>query len=149
MRTVKRVSLTLAIAVACAIGPAADAAGGTLYERLGGEPGVAAIATSLIDRVAGDPVLGRSFKDTNLAHIKQHLAGQLCELSGGPCHYDGDSMREVHAGHDISEAEFYGMVDALTAILNERGVALADRNRLLRLLAPMKRDVVRVPADGR
>ena len=127
---------------------AASAAPATLYERLGGEPGVTAIATALIDRVAGDSMLGRSFKDSNLAQIKRHLAGQLCELSGGPCRYEGDQMREVHAGHNISEAEFYGMVNALSEILHERAVALADRNQLLALLAPMKRDVVRVPADG-
>lgn len=118
----------------------------TLYDRLGGEDGVAAIATELIERVAADPALGRSFAGTNLKRIEQHLASQLCELSGGPCRYDGDTMREVHAGHNIREGEFYGMVDELIRLLKERHVALADRNALLRRLAPLKRDVVRVPA---
>jgi hemoglobin len=120
----------------------ADASTATLYERLGGESGVAAISATLIDRVAADPRLGRSFKDTNLGRIKQLLAEQLCDLSGGPCHYTGDSMKEVHAGHHISQAEFYGMVDTLRTILKERRVGIAATNRLLRLLAPMKRDVV-------
>jgi len=114
----------------------------TLYERLGGQPGVAAIANLLIDRVAADVRLGRSFKDADLARIKRLLAEQLCDLSGGPCHYSGDSMKEVHAGHHISEAEFYGMVDALRTILKERQVGIAATNQLLRLLAPMKREVV-------
>jgi hemoglobin len=142
------VSRLLALLTALAAAAVASAAPGTLYERLGGDQGVSAIATALIDRVAGDATLGRSFKDSNLTLIKRHLAGQLCELSGGPCRYDGDKMREVHAGHNITEAEFYGMVQALKDILRERAVALADRNELLALLAPMKRDVVRVPADG-
>lgn len=119
---------------------AADA--GTLYARLGGEPGVAAISAALIDRVAADPVLGRSFKDSNLPRVKRLLAEQLCDLSGGPCRYSGDSMKEVHAGHHISEAEFYGMVDRLRDVLRERRVALGATNELLRLLAPMKRDIV-------
>ena len=55
------------------------------------------------------------------------------------------TIREVHAGHNISESEFYGLVDVLTDVMKARGVALGDRNRLLALLAPMKRDVVRVP----
>jgi hemoglobin len=147
-RTVKHVSGILALVVAAGFSGSAFA-DGTLYAHLGGEAGVGAIATSLIDHVAGDPALGRSFEGTNLALIKQHLAAQLCELSGGPCHYDGDNMRDVHAGHDISEAEFYGLVSALRVILQQRGVALADRNRLLALLAPMKRDVVRVPPAGK
>jgi hemoglobin len=113
-----------------------------LYDRLGGEAGVAAIAGSLIDRVSADPTLGRSFKDSNLDRIKKLLAEQICDLSGGPCRYSGDSMREVHAGHHISEAEFFGMVADLRAVLKERHVSQGATNELLRLLAPMKRDVV-------
>jgi hemoglobin len=113
-----------------------------LYDRLGGEAGVAAIAGSLIDRVSADPKLGRSFKDSNLDRIKKLLAEQICDLSGGPCRYSGDSMREVHAGHHISEAEFFGMVADLRSVLKERHVSQGATNELLRLLAPMKRDVV-------
>jgi hemoglobin len=127
--------------------PAAAADGGTLYLRLGAESGVATIANTLIDRVVTDPRTSRSFKDSNLALVKKHLAQQLCDLTGGGCTYEGDTMREVHAGHAISEAEFYAMVEALEAILRERGVATADRNALLAKLAPMKRDVVNVQAS--
>jgi hemoglobin len=113
-----------------------------LYERLGGRIGVAAIADTLIDRVTADPRLARSFKDSNLGRIKQLLAEQICDLSGGPCRYSGDSMKEVHAGHQISEAEFFGMVADLRDVLRERHVSQGAANELLRLLAPMKRDVV-------
>jgi len=132
----------LVLALGCLAGAAGARADGTLYDRLGGESGVAAISASLIDRVSSDPHLGRSFKDTNLERIKRLLAEQICELAGGPCHYSGDSMKEVHAGHQISEAEFYGMVDTLRDILKQRHIDIASRNQLLRLLAPMKRDVV-------
>jgi hemoglobin len=126
------------ICAAAAAGPGAP----TLYDRLGGKSGVAAITDTLIDRVSSDPVLGRSFKDSNLPRIKRLLAEQICELSGGPCRYSGDSMKEVHAGHHISEAEFYGMVDDLRRILKQQHVGIAATNELLRLLAPMKRDIV-------
>jgi hemoglobin len=118
----------------------------TLYDRLGGPAAVTVIAATLIDRVAGDPRLGRSFKGANLSRIKKLLAEQLCELTDGGCHYSGDSMRETHAGHHITESEFYGMVDTLRTILRERSVGLAETNELLGLLAPMKRDVVEGPA---
>ncbi|MGC2032388.1 MAG: group 1 truncated hemoglobin [Steroidobacteraceae bacterium] len=113
-----------------------------LYDRLGGAPGVAAIADTLIDRVSADPKLGRSFKDSKLERIKKLLAEQICDLSGGPCRYSGDSMKEVHAGHHISEAEFFGMIADLRAVLKERHVSQGAANELLRLLAPIKRDVV-------
>lgn len=146
-QTVNRVALILLCGLLAATTSVA-ATRPVLYDRLGGHDGLAAIATQLIERVAADPALGHSFEGTNRRKIAEHLAEQLCELSGGPCHYSGDPMRVVHAGHAISEREFFGMVEALEDILKARGVALADRNRLLRLLAPMKRDVVNVPAEG-
>ena len=138
----------LAASLLLLTGAAASADSGSgvsLYDRLGGQSGVAAIAATLIDRVSRDPRLGHSFKDTDLVRIKRLLAEQICDLSGGPCRYSGDSMREVHAGHQISEAEFYGMVADLRVILKERHVSPGAVNELLRLLAPMKRDVVERP----
>jgi len=135
----------LASSLLLLVGMAADAASSaqrSLCDRLGGVAGVDAIAATLIDRVAADPVLGRSFKDSKLDRIKKLLAEQICDLTGGPCHYSGDSMKEVHAGHHISEAEFYGMVADLREVLKQRHVSQGAANELLRLLAPMKRDVV-------
>ena len=120
----------------------------SLYDRLGGTPGLTRIADQLIERVAADPRAARSFEGTNLKRIEKNLTQQLCELTGGPCHYDGDSMHRVHAGQHINEREFYVLVETLEDILRKERVAIADRNHLLALLAPMKRDIVQVPADG-
>jgi hemoglobin len=127
------------LAGACSVGMAAEL---SLYERLGGPSGVKTIADTLIDRVVANPLTGPNFKDSKLDRIKKLLAEQICDLSGGPCHYSGDPMKEVHAGHHISESMFYVMVDTLRDILKERHVDLRSRNELLKLLAPMKRDVV-------
>lgn len=144
----KYVSVALVCLSLALSGTAARGATPTgLYERLGGTPGIEAIATTLIERVAADPRLGRSFEGTNRKRIEAHLAQQLCQVAGGPCQYEGDPMRTVHAGQKITEAEFYGLVETLEDVLRARGVALPDRNRLLQLLAPMKRDVVQVPPD--
>lgn len=133
--------LTIAMAAACCTAHAKD----TLYVRLGGETGVAAIADTLIDRAVADPLTGPSFRGSNLGRIKRLLAEQICELAAGPCHYSGDSMQEVHAGHHITEAQFYRVVATLQQVLKERGVSLGATNELLRLLAPTKRDVVEPP----
>jgi len=131
-----------AVAVLLLLAGGASGAPVRLYDRLGGAAGVAAIADTLIDRVSADPKLARSFQDAKLDRIKKLLAEQICDLSGGPCRYSGDSMKEVHAGHHISEAEFFGMVADLRVVLHERHVNQGAANELLRLLAPMKRDVV-------
>lgn len=140
--------LAVATLAAATLSPARADDRGTLYARLGGADGLDAVATVLIDRVVLDPRTARSFKDSNLARVKKHLGQQLCQLAGGGCAYEGDTMREVHAGQDISEAEFYAMVEILEDVLRERGVGTADRNALLAKLAPMKRDVVRVQPEA-
>ena len=122
-----------------------SAAVASLYDRLGGAPVVNAIASDLIDRTSASHQLGRSFEGAKIDRIKRLLAEQICELAGGPCVYSGDAMREVHAGHEISQAEFYGMVEILQGVLHEHHVALRERNELLALLAPMERDVVEPP----
>ncbi len=138
-----KISLQLfAVLVLWCSGSLCVCAGETLYARLGGDAGVAIICNTLIDRVATDPILGRSFRDSKLGRIKHLLGEQICELSGGPCRYSGDSMKEVHAGHQISEAEFFQMVEILRQVLKEQHTDLGTINQLLKLLAPMKRDIV-------
>jgi hemoglobin len=51
-------------------------------------------------------------------------------------------MRDVHAGLDIREGEFFAMVEILEDVMKQHHVALGERNEVLKLLAPMKRDVV-------
>lgn len=132
----------LALSLAAFVSIAAGGVRGSLYERLGGQNGVANIANVLIDRVAADPALGTSFKGSNLGRIKTLLAEQICDLSGGPCHYSGDPMKEVHAGQHISEAQFYNMVAVLRDVLKQQHVSQGASNELEGLLAPMKRDIV-------
>jgi hemoglobin len=118
------------------------AAGSSLYARMGGQPTVDAIAADIIDDAANNPKLKRSFAKVDLVRVKHLLAEQICEVSGGGCQYTGDSMHDVHAGLGITEAEFYGLVEVLRTSMRRHGVGLRERNELLRILAPMKRDVV-------
>ena len=103
---------------------------------------MAAVANELIDETAAHPDLKRSFDGVNLPRVKTMLIEQLCNLTGGPCAYTGDTMIDVHAGLKITEAEMNGMVEILRSVLIRHGVNLRERNELLALLAPMKRDVV-------
>jgi len=133
------------IALICLAGISAVQAREVLYVRLGGSEGVKVIAETLVDRVARDPLTGPSFQGANLNRIKRLLAEQICELSGGSCRYSGDSMKQVHEGHHITQAQFYRVVATLRDVLRERHVDQRSTNELLRLLAPTKRDVVEPP----
>jgi hemoglobin len=119
---------------------AADAT--SLYVRMGGAPAVTAVVDDLIDDAVSDPHLKRSFADVDIPRIKRLLVEQICELAGGGCHYSGDTMHDVHAGLGITQAEFYGLVQVLRDSMTRHGIRLRERNELLRILAPMKREVV-------
>lgn len=124
---------------ACATPPTASP---TLYDRLGGERVVRQVATETIDRAATDPRTARSFKDVKLARVKDKLYEQFCEISGGPCKYSGDPMVEVHKGLKNTEGEFHWLVQFLRDALDHAGAGEREKNELLRLLAPLKRDIV-------
>jgi hemoglobin len=74
--------------------------------------------------------------------VKEKLVEQVCELAGGGCRYTGDPMDKVHQGLRNTEAEFNLMVQFVRDALGRAGVAEGPKNELLRLLAPMKRDIV-------
>ncbi|MBV9914202.1 MAG: group 1 truncated hemoglobin [Sinobacteraceae bacterium] len=130
--------LALLIGGACRAGSAPT----SLYSRMGGASIVTAIVSDVIDAAASDPRLKRSFADVDLNRVKRLLVEQICELAGGGCRYSGDSMHDVHAGLGITQAEFYDLVQVLRDAMVRHGVALRERNELLKILAPMKRDVV-------
>ena len=114
----------------------------TLYQRLGGAPVVTRVVGETIDRAAKDPRTSRSFKDVKLANVKEKIVEQICSLAGGGCKYTGDPMDKVHKGLKNTEAEMNLVVQFLRDALDGAGVRDAEKNELLRLLAPMKRDIV-------
>ena len=117
---------------------------GSLYERLGGTPKVSAFVNQTIDTVATNPKMNQSFDKVNVQHVKDMLIEQICSLTGGGCRYTGDNMHDVHAGHHISNAEFFDLVEVLRDAMRAQNVPLPARNELLEILAPMKRDVVKL-----
>lgn len=146
MQAILRIKMLLLSLVLCAIESVTHAAclesSSSLWERLGGEKVMSGVVDATLNRTASEPLTRRSFDKVNLQKLKIKIVEHLCELSGGPCKYSGDSMTLAHQGLDITEAEFFGMVQQLRDALDSAGVAQDAKNELLRLLAPMKRDIV-------
>ncbi|MCY7388271.1 MAG: group 1 truncated hemoglobin, partial [Burkholderiales bacterium] len=91
---------------------------------------------------ASDPLTKRSFDKVDLKIFKLKIAEHICALTHGPCKYTGDSMKVVHQGMDITESEFYAMVEILRGTLIRAQVGEGAKNELLRILVPMKREIV-------
>jgi len=114
----------------------------TLCARLGGPQALRDIAIALVDLSVQDPRTQAHWERIDLKRVKVKLGEYLCVLTGGNCPYDNDDLRSIHAGHHIHSAAFYAIVEHLRLILDNRGVQAREKNELLALLAPAKRDVV-------
>ena len=130
-------------------GPRHPAAGATatrsLYDRLGGRPGITAVIDQFVANVAADRRINGRFATTDIPNLKGHLVAQVCNATGGPCMYQGRDMKRTHAGMQISTADFGALVQDLVAALDVFNVPAGETNELLGLLGPMQNDIVEVP----
>ena len=114
----------------------------SLYQRLGGRPAIVAVVNDFVGNVARDERINRFFADTDITRLKRLLVQQICAGSGGPCEYEGRSMRETHRGLGIRNRDFDALVQDLVRSLNKFGVRPREQRELLGLLGPMRRDIV-------
>lgn len=70
----------------------------SLYERLGGEEGIARVVDTFYDMVLADPRVAHFFANTDMAKQRRHQTLFLTFATGGPNKYTGRSMREAHRG---------------------------------------------------
>ncbi|MEM6935134.1 MAG: group 1 truncated hemoglobin [Pseudomonadota bacterium] len=125
---------------ACAAGP-----GTTLYEQLGGETQINAFVGDFSDRVKDNPRIARFFVESDMERFRTMLADFICEISAGPCRYEGDAMPSVHLGLGINDAHFNALVEDLIIAMEAHDVPVSAQNRLLAILAPMHPDIVDPP----
>jgi hemoglobin len=114
----------------------------SLYQRLGGRPAIVAVVNDFVGNVARDKRISGFFADTDIPRLKRLLVQQICAGSGGPCRYEGRSMREAHRGLNIRNRDFDALVQDLVISLNKFRVGPREQRELLALLGPMRRDVV-------
>ena len=116
----------------------------TLYERLGGQDTIDTVVENLLYRIADDPEVVVFFANTNIDLFAKSLASQLCDVSDGPCRYEGTPMGRAHQHMGLTDAHFNRLVEHLDAAMQAEGIALGARNELLGRLAPMYTDVMRL-----
>jgi len=124
---------------ACAGQPPRD---GSLYQQLGGEPGVTRIVEGMLLRIADDRRIVEHFQDIDIQRLRDKLIEQFCAEAGGPCVYTGDSMEESHKGQALTPSDFNALVENLQAAMTAEGVSIPAQNRLLARLAPMRGQVI-------
>lgn len=71
------------------------------------------------------------------------MIDHFCTLLSGPCSYDGETMKNAHAGLDIAGKDFFATLELLQAAMRSQGIPFAAQNRLLAPLVAMHRDIIR------
>jgi len=134
---------TMLVAIAlCTSWASVSHATDSYYEELGGRTGVENIVDNFINEISYDQHIVTFFEGSDIARLREKLIEQFCKESGGPCEYTGDSMKDVHAGMNISTGEFNRVVELLQTAMDKAGTPQRAQNRLIRSLAPMRPDII-------
>lgn len=140
--------------VSWAQAPASVAHGSSLYDRLGGQASVRAIARDFVDTLLGNIRLNRQNRKVAVAH--SHVRGErrqaaiqlsadmLCKLVGGPCDYSiTRSLRDTHVHLDITEADWALMRIDLEQVLIRNGIGQPERGEVMAIIEKTKPEIVK------
>ena len=117
----------------------------SLYERLGGYDGIAAIVDDLLPRLHGDPQLGVYWKGKckdSLNKDRQLLVDFMGSAFGGPVLYQGRDMKTSHDGLGITESEWSGFMEHVVAMLKNLAIPDREATEFLAAAGSLKSDVV-------
>ncbi len=120
----------------------AQAANDQLYKALGEKKGLVSLMDDFMPRLVADSRTGPFFKPADQKHVKEQLVEQFCQVSGGPCNYQGQDMKTAHMNMHITRGDFNALVEILQVSMDAQGIPFSTQNQLLARLAPMHRAVI-------
>lgn len=121
----------------------------SLYERLGGAHGIAALVDDVVDAHLKNPVIRARFLPylddmDKVRVIKRHFCEFLGVGSGGPEVYSGRDMVTVHRGMNISDAEYMAALDDIMLVLDRHQVDEEVKKEMLYMAYSVKSQIVNV-----
>ncbi|MEB2871538.1 group I truncated hemoglobin [Pseudomonas rhizosphaerae] len=134
--------LGMALLLSACAGQQQPAGDDSLYQALGGKPGISRIVEGMLLNVARDERIVAHFRNVNIELLRVQLINKFCVEAGGPCQYTGDDMVEAHKGQNISRSEFNALVEDLIKAMEAQGVPVPAQNRLLARLAAQRGEVI-------
>lgn len=116
--------------------------GESVFERLGGEEGLARLTHRFYGRVLSDPELAPFFASTPMDKQQRMQTEFLSTVLGGPSHYTGVSLVEAHAKRGIRSRHFHAFLGHLVATMEAMGVDDRDVRDVIERVETMHDDVV-------
>ena len=120
----------------------------SLYDRLGGLYPVSAVVDDFIDRVYvngilnANPNIAKARSDVRKPGLKVHVANMVCMVTGGPCKYTGQGMKESHATFHITQKEWDALLVDFRASLDKFKVPAGEQKELVAIVESTKPDIV-------
>ena len=116
----------------------------TLYTRLGGQEGIAAIVEDIWNNHVSNPAIKQRYAESDPENVKRLVREFFGAGIGGPETYTGDDMLTAHKGMNISDKEFVAVVDDVLGALDKNSVGQRERDEVLCILYSMKGEIVHV-----
>ncbi|WP_148252861.1 truncated hemoglobin [Aidingimonas lacisalsi] len=117
----------------------------TLYDRLGGQPGIDTLVNRIVDLHLQNEVAGPRYQALDqeaVDHAREKVKEFLAAGSGGPVEYTGRSMIETHTGMNVSAAEYLAVVDDIMQAMKEMEYPGPVCNEVLGIAYSLKGEIV-------
>ena len=122
--------------------------GESLYERLGGDYGIAAAVDDLVDRlyendtVNQNPAVQEFHDEDGQPGFKYLVTAWSIEATGGPEIYAGRDMEEAHMDLDVTEREFDVVYTEIETSLYQLGVPEREMDEFMEIIESYRDMVV-------
>jgi hemoglobin len=103
----------------------------SLFDRVGGAPGVTCLIGRFYTNVLDDPTLRPYFAGLELRKLQRMQFEFFCAALGGPSAYSGRTMQHAHQGRHITREHFQAFVEHLFATLQEFDLTDEDRYAII------------------
>lgn len=116
----------------------------TLYERLGGAEGIAAITEDIWTNHTINPLVKNRYAKSDPENVKKMVRDFFGAGTGGPENYTGQDMLTAHTGMNINDQEFNAVTDDVLKALRSNDIGDREYDEVLAILYSMKGDIVGV-----
>ncbi|WP_415893069.1 group I truncated hemoglobin [Neptuniibacter sp. PT8_73] len=116
----------------------------SLYQRLGGEEKIKAIATSIFDNHTQNTAVSARYKDSDRDGVIKVVTEFICSGTGGPQEYTGKNMLDAHRGMNISATEYLAVVDDIMNALESNDVGDQEKMEVLMIAYSLKGEIMHV-----
>lgn len=116
----------------------------SLYERLGGEKKIHKLATAIYDNHSKNGAVSARFAKSDRQKVIGLVAQFICAGTGGPQTYAGKDMINAHKGMNISEQEYFAVLEDIVEALKANGIGQREQEELLMIAYSLRGDILHV-----